>query len=121
VLDTNIFLGQPGYSSTTTNVTAPRLETWSLSGTGTFTLNGSLELSQPASGLFERAGLLAAQESDSSVDLFDDSTPAALSRVGHAGTSGCLWFNLDQADGSLSQGLWIPLGVYGAKEISLGP
>jgi hypothetical protein len=121
VLDTNVFLGQPGYSSTTTNVTAPRLETWTLSGSGTFALNGSVELSQPASTLSERAGLLATQETDSSVDLFDDSAPGALSRVGHAGPSGCLWFNLDQADGSLGQGLWIPLGVYGVKEISLGP
>jgi hypothetical protein len=121
IVDTNIFIGRPGYSITTTNVTAPRLETWSLSETGTFTLNGRISLGQPASTLVERNGLLVAQETDSSMDLFDDSAPAVLSRIGYTKPSGCLWYDLPDADGSLSRGLWVPLNVYGVAEISLGP
>jgi hypothetical protein len=121
VLDTNIFIGRPGYSTSTTNITTPRLETWSLSDTGKFILNGSVDLDQAANSLFERNGLLAVQETNMAVDLFDDSAPGTLSRVGYDQPSGCLWFDLSQADGSISQGLWVPLGVYGVKEISLSP
>jgi hypothetical protein len=121
VVNTNIFIGRPGYSSTSTNVTAPRLETWSLSATGAFTQNGSISLNQAANTLVEFNGLLAAQETDSSLDLFDDSTPASLSRVGYSRPSGCLWYDLSNADGSLNRGLWIPLSVYGVAEIPLGP
>jgi hypothetical protein len=121
VLDTNIFIGRPGYSASTTNLLTPGLETWSLSQSGAFTLNGSVELSQPANTLVERNGLLVAQETDSSVDLFDDSTPGALSQLWYTQPTGCLWYDLTYADGSINRGLWVPLGVYGVKELSLGP
>jgi hypothetical protein len=121
VSGTNIFIGRPGYSYTTTNLTAHRLETWSLSDSGSFTLNGSVNLSQPANVLFERNGLLMAQETDGSLALFDDSTPYKLLPVGTQQPSGCTWFDLTQADGANNTGVWLPLGAYGVKEIDLGP
>jgi hypothetical protein len=121
VVDTNVFFGRPGYASSTTNVTAPSLEAWYLSNSGTFTLNGTVVLSQPAYVLADRGGLLVAQGTGNSLDLFDDSNPAALSRVTQVSPTGCLWFDLNQADGARNLGLWIPLGVYGVEEISLGP
>ena len=121
VVHTNIFIGRSGYSSATTNITPPSLEAWFLSDSGAFTLNSTIELGQPAYVLADRAGLLAVQETDNSLDLFDDADPAALSRVAHDSPTGCLWFDLNQADGARNIGLWLPLGVYGVEEISLGP
>jgi len=121
LVDTNVFIGRPGYSSTTTNVTAPSLEAWYLSDSGAFSLNSTIELSQPAYVLVDRAGLLAAQESDNSLELFDDSNPGALSSIAHVSPTGCLWFDLTQADGARNLGLWIPLGAYGVQEVDLGP
>ena len=121
IVDTNIFIGRPGYSSTTTNVTAPSLEAWYLSDSGVLKLNSTLTLNQPSYALAERAGLLIAQENNNSLELFDDSNPAALSRVADVNPSGCLWFDLSQAQGAKGLGLWIPLGIYGVEEINLGP
>lgn len=121
VVDTNAFIGRPGYSSSTTNVSAPSLEAWYLSDSGIFTLNSTVELSQPAYTLVDRGGLLVAQETQNSLDIFDDSKPAALSSIAHLSPTGCLWPDLNQADGGKNLGLWIPLGVYGVEEISLGP
>jgi hypothetical protein len=118
-VDTNIFLGRPGYSSTTTNITAPVLETWSLTDSGSFSLNASIKLNQPANTLIERNGLLVAQENYSSLELFDDTMPTALSRLNFSPPAGCLWYDLNNADGSLLQGLWIPLSVYGVEQIDL--
>jgi hypothetical protein len=65
--------------------------------------------------------LLAAQEADNSVALFDDSNPGALLRVGRGTQSGCLSFDLNQADSTVARGLWIPLGVYGVEQVHPGP
>jgi hypothetical protein len=121
VVGTNIFIGHPGYSSTTTNVTEHRLETWSLSDSGSFTLNGSIILSQPTYLLVERNALLMAQQTDGSLALFDDSSPSKLVSVGTQQPPGCLWwYDLNQADGGLgAAGVWLPLGAYGVEEIDL--
>ena len=88
---------------------------------GKFTLNGSVTLNQPASALVEFSGLLAAREWDNSLEVFDESLPASLSRVAYDKPTTCLWYDLTQGDGKIGQGLWLPLGAYGVKEISLGP
>ncbi len=121
VLDTNVFIGRSGYSPNPTNVVAPRLETWSLSDAGKFSLNGTVNLAQPAVTLLERNGLLVCQETDNSLDLFDHSSPAALALLRHDQPIGCLWYDLNNAYGDLDRGLWLPLGVYGVKVISLAP
>jgi hypothetical protein len=119
VVETNIFIGCPGYNYTDTNVVAHVLEAWTLPGSGKFTLLGSAKLNMPASNLITGGGLLALQETDSSVDLFDIQSPANLLPIGRGRPPGCLWFNLDRSDGALTRGLWVPLGMYGADHIPL--
>lgn len=119
--DTNVFIGRPGVSNTGTNVSASQLENWNLTIAGKFTLNASVPLDQAASTLFERSGLLAVQEADNSVQLFDVSSPGALVPVARTQPSWCLWYDLTKADGGLGQGLWIPLGAYGIEAIGTGP
>ena len=119
--DRNVFIGRPGYNYTDTNVLAHQLETWTLPDSGRFTMLGSVTLATPATTLVSRGSLLAVQQTDNSVVLFDASVPAKLSRVGQGNVTGCLWFDLNQADGALDRGLWIPLGVYGIGKIGLGP
>jgi hypothetical protein len=97
------------------------LETWRLSDAGKFTRLGSISLDQPASDLALFGGLLAAMRTDNSVALFDASNAAALRAVGQGRPAGCLWFNLDEADGALGRGLWLPLGTYGVARISAAP
>jgi hypothetical protein len=121
VADTNIFLGRPGYNYSNTNVVAHQLETWTLQSSGSFALLGKMTLPMPASALITRGSLLAAQQTDNSVALFDDSNPALLLPVGHRSASGCLWFDLNQADGAVSRGLWLPLDVYGVQQVPAGP
>jgi hypothetical protein len=121
VADTNVFLGRPGYNYSNTNLVAHQLEAWTLQASGSFGLLGKVTLPLPASTLITRGSLLAAQETDNSVALFDDSNPAALLPVGRGTPSGCLWFDLNQADGTVARGLWIPLGVYGVEQVHPGP
>jgi len=118
--DTNLFIGRPGDSSTT-NVPAAWLDTWTLPDSGKFTLLGSALLNAPASALLERGGLLAVQETDLSIQLFDPSVPAALLPIGQGSPTPCFYFDLDQADAALDRGLWLPLGMYGVGRVPLGP
>jgi len=120
VAGANVFVGRPGYSPTTTDVVAHQLETWALANTGIFQRLGACKLGAPASVLLERDNLLAVQETDNSVDLFDATMPAALSLVGQDRPAGCLWFDLSQADGTLDDGLWVPLSIYGVFKIHPG-
>ena len=120
VVDTNILVGHSGYSSTTTNVTAHQLETWRLLDSGTFNLIGGVTLNQPANVLVERNGLLMAQETDGSLALFDDTGPK-LQPLTTQQPSGCVWPDLNQADGGVTSGAWLPLGAYGVKEVDLAP
>jgi hypothetical protein len=117
VVETNVFIGHSGYNNGTTNVGPHSLESWSLSSAGRFTQLGSVALTLPATTLADFPGLLAAQDTDSTVLLFDSANPAALHPVGQSKRSGCLWFDLKQADGDSRRGLWLPLGAYGVATI----
>jgi hypothetical protein len=75
----------------------------------------------PASTLGAFPQLLAAQETDGTVVLFDPTNPAALRSVGPGKAAGCFWFDLSQADGTAGRGLWIPLGAYGVATIPVSP
>ena len=46
----NVFIGRPGYSSTSTNVGPHLLQTWALSDTGKFAQLGNITLEFPAKG-----------------------------------------------------------------------
>ncbi|MBU6399191.1 MAG: beta-propeller domain-containing protein [Verrucomicrobia bacterium] len=113
VLDTNLFIGSP---SSATN-TPDQLEVWTLPASGQFSRLGATPLKASANVLAGFGSLLAVQESDSRLELFNDSDPAALGLVGSGKPSGCLWYNLPNADGTLDQGLWLPLGDYGVSVI----
>jgi hypothetical protein len=121
VVNTNVLLGHPGYNYVTTNLVAHRLEKWTLPDTGKFTLLDSATLNAPANDLLDRNGLLAVQETDGSLALFDDTQPGLASQVGQGSAPGCLWFDLSQSDGALGRGLWFPLGVYGVGMVPAGP
>ena len=99
----------------------PALETWRLSDAGRFQRTGSVTLTTSASTLANFGSLLAAQQTDNSVTLFDATDGAALHRVGGSQPGGCLWFDLTHADGALSRGLWLPLGSYGVEKIPAAP
>jgi hypothetical protein len=118
---TNIYIGRPGYNYTNNDVLPHQLETWTLPDSGRFTLLGSVKVQMPASTLIQRDSLLADQETDGSVDLFDASAPGTPILIGHGRPQGCLWFDLTYADGSIADGLWLPLGVYGVSEIHPDP
>jgi hypothetical protein len=63
--------------------------------------------------------LLAAQDGNSDVLLFDASSPSSLPQCGKGGPPGCLWFDLNAADGSLGAGLWLPLDDYGVVSVPI--
>jgi hypothetical protein len=104
-----VYLACPANESGTTST----LQTWRLSGTGKFTRQAKLEVTQSIWALGIFGNLLAAQTGDSGVSLFDVSAPTALKPVGQGGPSGCLWFDFNNADGALHTGLYLPLDDYG--------
>jgi hypothetical protein len=137
VSDGNIFLGRannPGYgpfigpvlaladgTAGSADDTQPTLETWRLSDAGKFQRTGTATLMTSASTLASFDAMLAVQQTDNSVTLFDATDGAALRRVGGSQPGGCLWFDLTRADGALGRGLWLPLGSYGVAKIPAVP
>jgi hypothetical protein len=140
VSDANIFLGRAGSSAynpmgpvlpladatlggagSGSDDAVPGLETWRLSAAGKLRRTGSVTLNTSASTLAAFGSLLAVQHTDNSLTLFDASDSAALRRVGGDQPEGCLWYDLDRADGLLGRGLWLPLGSYGVTKIPAAP
>ena len=135
VVETNLFIGRSGYTNGgwvgpvgvalggagTPDAGSHFLETWHLSIAGKFTKAGSATLACPATALANFGPLLAAQETDNTVALFDASHGAALRLVGQGQPSGCLSPDLFHADGQLGRGLWVPLGAYGVAKIPASP
>ena len=56
-----------------------------------------------------------------SLMAFDATNGAMLRQTGRSQPAGCLWFDLNRADGALGRGLWIPLGVYGVAKVPAEP
>jgi hypothetical protein len=117
VVGENVFIGVPGVAAGADPASASVLESWSLSESGKLVRLGSVDLGQPAQALADFNGLLAAQLGASQLALVELADPTALEIVGSGGVAGCLWFNLDVADGAAGRGLWIPLGPYGVGTI----
>ncbi len=107
----DLFIGRP---QTTNN--PPEIETWRLLDTGKFGVVGSAKLPGSAQGLTVFGDLLVAQEGGS-LDLLDASVPAALKLLRSEKINGCIWSDLNSADGGLRAGLWTPLGMYGVTHI----
>ncbi|HLH56496.1 MAG TPA: beta-propeller domain-containing protein, partial [Verrucomicrobiae bacterium] len=121
IADTNVFISNGDYYWLATNPAPASIEAWSLSGTGRFTLNGSVMLNQLATKLFEYHGLLASREIDGSLEVFKDTDPNALVRVGYDSPSSCVWYDLSLGDSRPGDALWLPLGAFGVKQVNLGP
>jgi hypothetical protein len=117
VVDNNIFLGRSGYDYTTTNRYPHYLEVWTVPESGQFTQLGRLTLDFPAQTLRDFPRMLAAQQSDNTILLLDLANPPTLSVIGKGKPGGCLWFDLDHADGDTTDGLWLPLGGFGVSHI----
>jgi hypothetical protein len=120
VVGTNVLVGTAKYESAT-NAPAHQLETYAviLNGTGEFARTGSQELESPASYLWHKEGLLAVQDSNSEVLLFD-ARDTTLAPLGKGKPAGCYWwFDLSGADGDVARGLWLPLGGYGIGRVPI--
>jgi len=120
VLGEDIFIGHAASDYWSTNAGPSYVETWSLPDTGKFTQLGRAVVSAPASLLVNFPGAIAAQQTDSRVVLFDASDPANLRPIGHGTPPGCLWLDLNHADGDATHGLWVPLGAFGVARIPVG-
>ena len=122
VSGTNVFLSRFGPESDATGAaSAASLDTWFLADTGKFTRSGTVRMSAQASVLAEFNGLLAVQQTDNGVTLFDATNGSTLRKVGEAKTGGCVWYDLTKADGALARGVWLPLGAYGVANVPAAP
>jgi len=93
------------------------LEAWALSAEGQFKRQAVVPVPQPLAALAAFGKLLAAQDQNNAVTLFDITSPAALRSCGHGEPSGCLWYDLNHADGTLDAGLWLSLDDYGVAAV----
>jgi len=112
----NVFVGR----AKTSDSAPARLEVLRLDDAGKFAQVGSTELATSANTLIAFGDLLAVQQ-DRHVTLFDASNPGALVTRGTSEAQGCLWYDLKNADGDLTRGLWLPLNEYGVARIPLKP
>lgn len=92
-------------------VTGSLLETWRLSGAGKWEKRGSFAFPTQLQLLVQRGDLLVAFAQTTS--LLDASDPAALKEVGRNEFPSCGYGDINQGDGTLDQGFWIPMGDYG--------
>lgn len=94
----------------------PRLETWALNNTGTFSSFDQTALPAPVVNLFQFDDFAVGETQDSYVGI-DISTPAPA--VTGVGTRPCaLWLDAPVADASAAAGLWIPRGDFGLWRVS---
>ena len=121
VVGNNVFLGRSGYDYSSTNRYPHYLETWTVRDTGKFAQLGRVNLDQPASTLQDFPGMLAAQQNNNTIVLLDLADPANLTIIGQNSPAGCFWFNLKNADGNASEGLWLPLGGFGVGHVGVAP
>jgi hypothetical protein len=112
VAGTNVIVGVAQYE-TGGHAATHHLDKWSVEKTGKFVLGASQKIEQPISSLWHKGGLLAVQDNNNHVLLFDPNAPGVFVPRGQGSPGGCLGFDLTRADGDLTRGLWIPLGAYG--------
>jgi alpha-tubulin suppressor-like RCC1 family protein len=107
-----VFLGRPAPDTNS----APQLETWAVADTGKFTKLAGATLTTPAQSLQSYDDLLVVQNY-TDILLFDAHDASRLNVIGGGGPPGCVGFNLDHADGSIAEGLWLPLGDFGVDHV----
>jgi hypothetical protein len=112
-----IYIGRPLESDQSKGL----LGVWTLADSGKFvSLAPPLALSSPAQNFASFGDLLAAQLNEG-LELFDKSRPSPLLSLGQDAPQGCFGYTLDNADGSVDRGLWLPLGDYGVVKINPHP
>jgi uncharacterized secreted protein with C-terminal beta-propeller domain len=122
VSGTNVIIGRSGLSYTTTNVSPSAVDLWTLLSTGKFQLETSLALDQPVYNLQSLGAALAlGQAYDGSLLAIDLSAAPSIQLLSHDPIESCLWFNLATIAGTKQDGLWVPLGLYGAQWLPLAP
>jgi hypothetical protein len=114
VNQTDILVGTPPADTNS----SPQLQVWTLPDTGKFARIGSVTLGCTVEKLAAFGTLLAGQAGNQ-VQLVDISVPATPKLVGSGAPDGCVGFDIDHADGALSSGLWLPLGVYGVDRVQV--
>lgn len=116
--DGRLYLGRPAVSSDTNGetVSPPMVEFWELSDEGAFGRIGRWEIPSAASDLRQIRDLFAAQ-ANQELHMFQVEESGALIPIKAGPQNFCFWFDLEHADGSLSGGLWLPLGDYGITHL----
>jgi hypothetical protein len=109
------YIGRAAAAGKTNNT----LEAWTISSQGQFGRRAVAPLAQPAAALAVFGKLLAAQDGNNAVALFDATSPSALRSCGQGGPSGCLWYDLNHAAGTLDSGLWLSLDDYGVIPVAV--
>jgi len=112
----NLFIGHPAETDKVKNL----LEVWTLSDTGKFVsvANPPLVLPSAAQNLAIFGDLLAVQNSND-IQLYNKAAPSTMVLLGEGGPQGCLGYTLDNADGAVDRGLWLPLGDYGVARVNV--
>ena len=108
---------KPNEEGGTRYVTTYYLQSLALDETAQFVLLDEIELELGIRYLADIGGRLVGQDNNRTLHLFDTTNPASLSVEATGGLDGCLWFNVDNAAGSVESDLWLPLGNYGAVKI----
>jgi hypothetical protein len=114
VSDNFVYLGRAA-----ANGTNGTLESWQFTAQGKFAHRETLALSRPLYALAAIGNALAGRDADNTVRVFDIS--AGLSPLGSAKPPGCIWVDLNRADGSTSSGLCVPIDDYGVFQVPPGP
>ncbi|MFO1496787.1 MAG: beta-propeller domain-containing protein [Verrucomicrobiota bacterium] len=92
------------------------LEVWTLTSAGKFSKLNERKLAANASLFGIVRDMLVAQE-DTGLELFNLNSPIDLPLVGSGGPQGCVGWSIEAADGSVRDGLWLPLDLYGVYQI----
>jgi hypothetical protein len=110
-----IYLGRPGEGDASVPDSKPNvLESWTLNGDGLFQRLASVELETPVSNLMKFDDLLVLNDWRL-LRMFDAADPADLMALNEWKPVRCFWSDLARADGSVSDGLWLPHDDYGVS------
>jgi hypothetical protein len=94
----------------------PTLEHWRISTEGKFALQGRAVLSEPAQNLGVTGDLLGLVTSRQ-VQIYPAASIGIPKPVGSKPFSSCVYVNLGKAQGSLAEGLWVPLADSGVLHV----
>lgn len=89
------------------------IKMWKLSSAGKFAQVTEAPLPSDASMLAIVNDLLLVRDNYSGLTLFNAASESSLNQLAHFSEPGCLYFDLEFAQGSQADGLWLPLREFG--------